>query len=97
MHLITVPNMNKITFFSAISQQTLKVDYKIAIITQILFYMHQWSMVPNMKTIQPVTMEECTRMDGQMDGLTPMLRWSGEILNNNAFGTALPKYIVTYD
>ena len=47
--------MNKITFFSEMSQQTLKMYKKIAIITQtnlaqskIIFYMHQWPiMVPD--------------------------------------------------
>ena len=35
MYLITVPNLNKITtFFSDISQQTLKIYEKMAIITQ---------------------------------------------------------------
>ena len=58
-YLISVPNMNKIaTFFSEISQQILKIYEKIAIITQI-----QQPMVPNMKKIHPVIMEECTRMD----------------------------------
>ena len=31
--------------------------------SQILFYMHQWPMVPQMKKIHPATIEECTKMD----------------------------------
>ena len=65
-HLITVPNMNKIT--TLVSQQTLKIDEKIVIITQIwhkakfyvIYISGTWYliMVSNMKKIFPAIMEE---------------------------------------
>ena len=78
---ITVPNMNKITaFFSKISQQTLKMYDKIAIISQMChrakFYFtctsgpRYLNLVLNMNKNHPVIMEECMRIDWQMDGLT---------------------------
>ena len=52
-YLVTVLNTNKITrFFSVISQQTLKIyetthNYSKLALSQILFYVHQWPMVPD--------------------------------------------------
>ena len=74
-YLIIVPNMNKITtFFSAISQQTLKIYEEIAIITQIWhtvkFYFMWISsllyliMIPNMKTIHPAIWHGGMHEDG---------------------------------
>ena len=82
-YLITVSNINKITtFFYDISQQTLNIYETIAIITEMWhrakFYFTCISgplnqiMVPNIKKIYPVTVQECTIMDrwteGWMDG-----------------------------
>ena len=91
-YLITVPNMNTITtFFSKISQQTLKV-YEIMAKSYFTCLSRPWYliMVPNMKKIHPATMKECVRMakwtDGWTDGTGPFpvfpdqvpLRQSGE-------------------
>ena len=75
-YLITLPNMNNITTFcSEISQQTLEMYEKIAIINQIghsaKFYFTSISgpwyliMVPEMMKMHLAIMEECARTDRQ--------------------------------
>ena len=67
-----------ITFFSEISQQTLNIYEKLAIVSQMwqrgkFYFTHissPWYMikVPNVKEILPAIMEECMRMDSQTVG-----------------------------
>ena len=82
-YLIIVPNMNQIiTFFSDISQQTLKHchNYSNLAQSQILFYMHQQPMIPDHGTQyeeNPAShhgrMNKDRHPDGRRDGLTPFL------------------------
>ena len=77
---ITVPNMNTIitTFFSEISQQTLKMYEKMAIMnqiwqSQILFYVYQWPMLPDHGTEyeeNPSSHHEQMHNYGRMDWQT---------------------------
>ena len=89
-YLITVPDMNKIiTFFSEISQQTLKICEKIAIITQMWhrakFYFMCISspchliMVPNIKKIHRHHGGICKEglTDGRRDRQTDW--WTGSV------------------
>ena len=82
---ITVPRMNKITtLVSEILEQTFKMYEKIATITQILtrskcyfkWITSPWYLITvlNMRKIYPAIMEECARMDRQMNGLTDQAR-----------------------